>query len=50
MAQWLGAQQLPALFLLAPAAAVLFWCERTTIRTVMRGTDLISGAAEVLGG
>jgi hypothetical protein len=35
---------------LAPAAAALGWRERSTVRSLLRGSDLISSTAEAFGG
>ena len=44
-AQWLG-----LVLMIAPAAAVFCWQERSTARSLLRGADLISSTAEAFGG
>ncbi|HKD69414.1 MAG TPA: oligosaccharide flippase family protein [Candidatus Binataceae bacterium] len=51
LGSWLASGQWLALALtLAPPAAVYCWQERSTARSLLRGGDLISGAAQAFGG
>jgi O-antigen/teichoic acid export membrane protein len=51
LAAWLAvAAWLALLVMLAPAGAAWCWRERATVRVLLGGTDLLSSAAEAMGG